>query len=453
MSIQDKLVIWGRDYYKNNIQDVFTFSVKADTSAGDRTVLKKIKEGRTFGQKDVIFEGFDFINNSPIIPVSLMEVSKRTKGRIISAEFGSTTGAYRFKFKQLSSDEEFSILFMLYEFGTRQEYRALALIPSTRLNTWAYFENKIEKVRQPKFKPSREMAYVIGSYGQESFKPEFSLDEVIIEDSIKQEILNEIEFFFTPEGLSFYQKHHVPPFRKMLIYGQPGVGKSMCANALAADQMKKGRTVVYVSSSDKNGSSFSKIKTALEICAQTDHPIFLIVEEVESYLGTENGIAQVRNVLEGFESPNNKHGSFLLMTSNQPILDQALLRFGRIDRKVEIPKIRKHTIADRLLKQYLGELYDPKGIEPVIRQLSNLPPVFVRELAFHGARMAASNPSMDFNSILLDVIKELKKQPTTPEALQKISSSSSEVPFGLQHLNQVPSFEDEFNEEGEPIQF
>jgi len=343
---------------------------------------------------------------------------------------------------------------MLYEFGTRQEYRALALIPSGRLNTWAYFENQVEKVKQPKFRPSREMAYVIGSYGQESFKPEFSLDEVIIEDAIKQEILNEIEFFFTPEGISFYQKHHVPAFRKMLIYGQPGVGKSMCANALAADQMKKGRTVVYVSASDKNGSSFSKIKTALEVCAQTRYPVFMIVEEVESYLGTENGISQVRNVLEGFESPNNKHGSFLLMTSNQPdTLDQAVLRFGRIDHKIEIPKIRKHTIADRLLKQYLGDLYDPKGIEPVIRQLNNLPPVFVRELAFHGARLAASNPSEDFNNILLEVIKELKKQPTNPETLQKVASAKSDTPFGLQHLNRASTFEEEFEDERETIPF
>ena len=74
----------------------------------------------------------------------------------------------------------------------------------------------------------------------------------------------------------------------------------MLAQALAGDQMTKGRVVVFVAASDKYGASFSKIQSALDICSTSKFPVFMVVEEVEAYLAGDEGLSQVRNVLEGF---------------------------------------------------------------------------------------------------------------------------------------------------------
>jgi AAA+ superfamily predicted ATPase len=265
------------------------------------------------------------------------------------------------------------------------------------------------------------MAYVVGSCSQDAFKPLYKLDDVILPDRLKEEAVGQIDYFFS-EGIKDYAEFSVPPFRKMLIWGVPGTGKSMLAQALAGDQMAKGRVVIFVAASDRFGASFSKIQNALEICKNAKFPVFMVVEEIEAYIAGEEGLSQVRNVLEGFEVPNSKLGSFLLMTSNQPhILDSALLRFGRIDIRKEIPPIKDPATADLLLRKYLGALYPrvEDKIPQAAKLLHNIPPVFVRELAFTARMKAAANPGLDLAAALIETIEELKEQSTNQEAMSK----------------------------------
>jgi SpoVK/Ycf46/Vps4 family AAA+-type ATPase len=184
--------------------------------------------------------------------------------------------------------------------------------------------------------------------------------------------------------------------------------------------MTKGRVVVFVAASDKYGASFSKIQSALDICSTSKFPVFMVVEEVEAYLAGDEGLSQVRNVLEGFESARNPKGSLLFMTSNQPhILDSALLRFGRINYRREIPPIRDVDTADMMLKKYLGAFYPAGGIPQAAKLLTNIPPVFVRELAFTARMRAAATPGLDLTQALIDTIKELKEQATDQASMEK----------------------------------
>ena len=57
MSRQDALIGWGMKYYHENINKETTlFAAKAEANAGDRELLRKLKEGMTFGNKGWSFD-------------------------------------------------------------------------------------------------------------------------------------------------------------------------------------------------------------------------------------------------------------------------------------------------------------------------------------------------------------------------------------------------------------
>jgi chaperone BCS1 len=217
---------------------------------------------------------------------------------------------------------------------------------------WHQFEQWLNHALD--LKPTHKKAYVIGSSYNGVFKPSVTLNDVILPGDLKQQVVMSVDEFFHA-GIKAYQELGVPPFRKYLLYGEPGNGKSMLAMALAVDQLKKQRVVVFVSASDKHGADFNQIQQALEVARTNRFPVFIVVEEIDSYVTEPVMRAQVLNVLDGFEAPNNPKGSVLMMTSNHPErLDKAILRFGRIDQRWKIPPIETVNDSRLLLQRYQG---------------------------------------------------------------------------------------------------
>src|SRR5690606_24568783 len=128
------------------------------------------------------------------------------------------------------------------------------------------------------------------------------------------------------EGVEIYKKLRLAPFRKLLLAGVPGTGKTMLCAAMAKLAIQKGRIVVYVSGSDRDGATFEKIQRAFQAVAAARFPTLLIVEELDAYLHGEDK-ARILNVLDGIESPNNPKGSLLLATTNYPeAIDERLVK-------------------------------------------------------------------------------------------------------------------------------
>src|SRR5690606_24141476 len=128
--------------------------------------------------------------------------------------------------------------------------------------------------------------------------------------------MHDIEAFFA-EGVSIYRQLKLAPFRKLLLAGVPGTGKTMLCSALAKLAIAQGRIVVYVSGSDRDGASFEKIQRAFQAATASQYPTLLIVEELDAYLQSDDK-SRILNVLDGVESPNNPQGSLLLATTNYP---------------------------------------------------------------------------------------------------------------------------------------
>jgi len=133
----------------------------------------------------------------------------------------------------------------------------------------------------------------------------------------------------------------------VLLYGPPGTGKTLLARAVAHHT---DCTFIRVSGSElvqKYIGEGARMVRELFVMARDAAPSIIFMDEVDSIgsqrlEGSKGGDSEVQrtmlellNQLDGFESHNNI--KILMATNRIDILDPALLRPGRIDRKIEFP--------------------------------------------------------------------------------------------------------------------
>jgi 26S proteasome regulatory subunit T6 len=134
----------------------------------------------------------------------------------------------------------------------------------------------------------------------------------------------------------------------VLLYGPPGTGKTLLARAVAHHTDCR---FIRVSGSElvqKYIGEGSRMVRELFIMAREHAPSIIFIDEVDSIGSTRSeggsggGDSEVQrtmlellNQLDGFES--TKAIKVIMATNRIDILDPALLRPGRIDRKIEFP--------------------------------------------------------------------------------------------------------------------
>merc|ERR1712196_350566 len=133
----------------------------------------------------------------------------------------------------------------------------------------------------------------------------------------------------------------------VLLYGPPGTGKTLLARAVAHHT---DCTFIRVSGSElvqKYIGEGSRMVRELFVMARENAPAIIFMDEIDSIGSTRDdggggGDSEVQrtmlellNQLDGFEA--NKAIKVLMATNRLDILDPALLRPGRIDRKIEFP--------------------------------------------------------------------------------------------------------------------
>jgi SpoVK/Ycf46/Vps4 family AAA+-type ATPase len=311
----------------------------------------------------------------------------------------STAGAYAFKFF-VEGEGAFEVIYASSYFDDDvQDLTAIALVPADKLETWAAFEFACARAVRPRIRRRRDM-YIIG--GTDAyFDPTVEWADVILSDDLKDKLLDDMEAFFT-KGVEIYRQLKLPPFRKLLLAGVPGTGKTMLCAAMAKIAISKGRIVVYVSGSDRDGASFEKIQRALQAVTAAHYPVLLIVEELDAYLQGDDK-ARVLNVLDGIESPNNPQGALLLATTNYPeaIDERIAKRPGRLDRIFVVPPIQDEQHAERMLRHYMADQWKDEHTE-VIGALVNQPGAFVREVALQARMLAAHEHRTEVSREMLE---------------------------------------------------
>ncbi|KAF1898646.1 hypothetical protein Lal_00023655 [Lupinus albus] len=159
----------------------------------------------------------------------------------------------------------------------------------------------------------------------------------------------------------------------VLLYGPPGTGKTLLARAVAHHT---DCTFIRVSGSElvqKYIGEGSRMVRELFVMAREHAPSIIFMDEIDSIgsarmeSGSGNGDSEVQrtmlellNQLDGFEASNKI--KVLMATNRIDILDQALLRPGRIDRKIEFPNPNAESRQD-ILKIHSRRMNLMRGID------------------------------------------------------------------------------------------
>jgi len=158
----------------------------------------------------------------------------------------------------------------------------------------------------------------------------------------------------------------------VLLYGPPGTGKTLLARAVAHHT---DCCFIRVSGSElvqKYIGEGSRMVRELFVMAREHAPSIIFMDEVDSIgssriEGSEGGDSEVQrtmlellNQLDGFESSTSI--KVLMATNRLDILDDALIRPGRIDRKIEFPNPNEGARAD-ILKIHSRKMNLMRGID------------------------------------------------------------------------------------------
>ncbi|MFN8529917.1 MAG: ATP-binding protein [Anaerolineae bacterium] len=388
----ERLVRWAAKVWQERMPNRQYATIWASPECANHLARKHIRPGRKLRGK-VQFSGVTPLECPHITVIN--DYGSHGKKMVLTAG----AGAFAFQFTS-DAGEPFEVLFAAaYYNDDVQDLTAIALVPIDRLDAWAAYEYLCARAVRPHIRRRRDV-YVIG--GSEAFfDPTVEWDEVILDEGLKARIRDDIEAFFD-RGIQIYRQLRLPPFRKLLLAGVPGTGKTKLCAALAKIAIKHGRIVVYVSGSDRDGASFEKIQRALQAVAAAHYPVLLIVEELDAYLQGDDK-SRVLNVLDGMESPNNPAGALLLATTNYPeaIDERIAKRPGRLDRIFVIPTIEDDDQAERMLRYYMGDQWQGSHAA-VIPQLVHQPGAFVREVALQARMLAAHENRTDVTVEMLE---------------------------------------------------
>jgi len=133
----------------------------------------------------------------------------------------------------------------------------------------------------------------------------------------------------------------------VLLYGPPGTGKTLLARAIANNMECSFLKVVSSAVVDKYIGESARIIREMFGYARDHAPCIIFMDEIDAIGGKRFGegaandrevqrtLMELLNQLDGFSQLEQVK---VIMATNRPdVLDPALLRPGRLDRKVEIP--------------------------------------------------------------------------------------------------------------------
>lgn len=157
----------------------------------------------------------------------------------------------------------------------------------------------------------------------------------------------------------------------VLLYGPPGTGKTLLARAVAHHTDCK---FIRVSGSElvqKYIGEGARMVRELFVMAREHAPSIIFMDEIDS-IGSSRGdsgsggdsevqrtMLELLNQLDGFEATNNI--KIVMATNRIDILDSALLRPGRIDRKIEFPSPNEEARLD-ILKIHSRKMNLTRGV-------------------------------------------------------------------------------------------
>ncbi|PAA51467.1 hypothetical protein BOX15_Mlig010639g2, partial [Macrostomum lignano] len=248
-------------------------------------------------------------------------------------------------------------------------------------------------------------------------------------DTQIQEIKESVELPLTHPEL--YEEMGIKPPKGVILYGAPGTGKTLLAKAVASATSATFLRVVGSELIQKYLGDGPKLVREIFRVAEEHAPSIVFIDEIdavgtkryESNSGGEREIQrtmlELLNQLDGFDSRGDV--KVIMATNRIDSLDPALIRPGRIDRKIEFPlpdeKTKRRIVNIHTSKMTLA---DDVNLEEYIMSKEELSGADIKAicteaglLALRERRMKVTNE--DFKKAKDNVL--YRKNEGTPEGL------------------------------------
>jgi hypothetical protein len=373
----------------------------ADESTTNHKVLAK------FARDMLLEESYLFVGSRRIDCPVLVRVDYYS----YKGELADQTGAFIHTFVN-TQGQPLEILLMSANYTDAADCVTLVCLPEGFFKVWVAYERECERLEYA-LEPGSDVIVIGGR--THSFEPAVAWEDVILPESLKADIFRDVNSFFA-RGAEVYKRLNLKPFRKLLLAGVPGTGKTMLCSALAKWALGQGFVAIYISSarkesSDEGNTSFNKVERALNVARNSQLPALIILEELDAYLN-EREKPLILNVLDGSEAAINERGTLLIATTNYPeaIDERILKRPGRLDRIFIIPEAKTRQDAGALLRQYLAGMWQDEH-EKLVRHLVGYPGAFIREVAVNALTQVAFDdlPGLPLE-LLMDSFHRLQDQ-------------------------------------------
>merc|ERR1712025_691441 len=144
-----------------------------------------------------------------------------------------------------------------------------------------------------------------------------------------------------------FQRVGISPPKGCLLYGAPGTGKTLLARSVASQLDANFLKVVSSAIVDKYIGESARLIREMFNYARDHQPCIIFMDEIDAIGGRrfsegtsadreiQRTLMELLNQMDGFDALGQVK---MIMATNRPdTLDPALLRPGRLDRKIEIP--------------------------------------------------------------------------------------------------------------------
>lgn len=177
----------------------------------------------------------------------------------------------------------------------------------------------------------------------------------------------------------------------VLLYGPPGTGKTLLARSLSYNIKSRFLKIVASGIVDKYIGESARIIREIFSYAKLNLPCIIFIDEIDAIGGRrfsegssadreiQRTLMELLNQMDGFSELNDIK---VIMATNRPdVLDPALLRPGRLDRKLQIPLPSKNALID-IFNIYFKKLTNkgPIDSEKIIDSCINFNGADIRNL-------------------------------------------------------------------------
>ena len=232
-----------------------------------------------------------------------------------------------------------------------------AIVNSTAGST--YYVRTLSTLNREKLKPNTSIALHRHSHAVVDILPPESDSSVqlVVErpqvtyhdiggmEMQKQEIREAVELPLT--HFELYKQIGIDPPRGVLLYGPPGTGKTMMAKAVANATTASFITMVGSEFVQKYLGEGPRMVRDVFRLARENAPAVVFIDEIDAIAtkrfdaqtGADREVQRILlellNQMDGFDQTTNV--KVIMATNRADTLDPALLRPGRLDRKIEFP--------------------------------------------------------------------------------------------------------------------